>query len=229
MEHFLIAISLLGLNLPQLVFAQGSLFVSTLGQAPVGSRAIGSDAWIAQSFMTGTNAGGYALNSIQLLMNPGTASPSGFSLSVYNKTGDPHSFGTGEVPKDSLAPLAGPDPAGGGSFTYSASSLYLAPSTCYFVVATAASPVAQGAYSWSGASGATGTEGPGDRWFLNNAYLSSANGSTWTLVIRQYVFQMGLYGTPVPEPPAFALWAIALASFGLWRRLHRSGKCGYDE
>lgn len=205
--------------LPQWILAQGTMFVSNVGQTPVGSAAIGSDAWIAQSFRTGTNAGGYALNSIQLLMNAGTASPGGFSVSVYNITGDPHTIGSSDSPQNSLGNFAGPDPAAGGLFTYSASSLELLPSTVYCVVATAASPVAQGAYNWSGASGVTGTIGPGDPWILPNLYWSSANGSTWTFIQRQYTFQLALSGAPVPEPSAFAFCAAALACLSLWRRL----------
>jgi hypothetical protein len=157
--------SVFGLLAPQIIQAQGTMFVSNVGQTPVGSAAIGSDAWIAQSFRTGTNAGGYALNSIQLLMNAGTASPGGFSVSVYNITGDPHTIGSSDSPQNSLGNFAGPDPAAGGLFTYSASSLELLPSTVYFVVATAASPVAQGAYNWGSVVetvGQNGTPGRAD-------------------------------------------------------------------
>ena len=219
----LFIVSAVSICLPQDLFGQG-MFVSNLGQTPVGSAPIGSDTWIAQTFLTGTNAAGYVLHSIQLLMNPATGSPNGFSLSVCDKTGDPHIFRTGDLPQNSLGSLAGVDPAAGGLFAYSTSNLELSPRTWYFVVATSASPVSQGAYNWSAASGVTGTQGPSDPWVLSNSYLSSANGSTWTETIRQYVFQLAINGTPVPEPSACGLCAAALACSGLWRRLHRPGE-----
>ena len=62
--------------------AQGTTYLSNLGQVSSGSLVLGSDAWIAQSFYTGTSPDGYYLNSVQLLTVPAVGSPSGFAVSV---------------------------------------------------------------------------------------------------------------------------------------------------
>jgi hypothetical protein len=43
--------------------AQGTLYASNLGQTSLGSLSVGSDAWIAQAFITGSDSGGYVLDS----------------------------------------------------------------------------------------------------------------------------------------------------------------------
>ena len=214
----LFIVSAVGICLPQSILGQGTTYVSTLPGTPIGSAAIGADSWNAQMFITGPNAGGYALDSIQLLMNAATASPSGFSVSVYSKTGDPHSASDRDSPQNSLGSLAGADPAAGGLFTYSASSLELSPSTFYFVVATAASPISQGAYNWSAVDSFGRLTIGGDGWYIPDSYYSSVNGSSWTSTIRQDIFQLAINGRPVPEPSAFALCAAALALWILRQR-----------
>src|ERR1039457_5454895 len=65
--------------------AQGTItYLSNLGQASTGSRAVGSDLWLAESFLTGTNAGGYLLDSVQLGMTNASGNPSGFTLMLYS-------------------------------------------------------------------------------------------------------------------------------------------------
>jgi hypothetical protein len=95
----------------QILQAQGSLYVSNLGQTSTGSMGIGSNSWIAQPFFTGTDPNDYSLNSIQLLMNAASGSPSNFTVSIFSHTAD----GT---PGSNLGSLTGSDPAAGGIFTY---------------------------------------------------------------------------------------------------------------
>jgi hypothetical protein len=206
-----------GLLLPLMVQAQGTLYVSNLGQTPTGSAAIGSDSWIAQQFYTGTNADGYVLNSVQLLMDAASGSPSGFTVSIYSFNNS--NYGPGS----NLGSLSGSDPAAGGVFTYTASGLTLSPSTAYFIVQTSAMPVAQGAYVWSAANGANGTEGS-DLWAIDGSYASSSDGSSWTVYDGrgEDVFQMAIYATAVPEPTTLALAGLGLACLSFWRR--RQGK-----
>jgi hypothetical protein len=207
-QKILITVSAIGLLLPLMAQAQGTLYISNLGQTPTGSAAIGSDAWIAQAIITGTNANGYSLNSIQLLMDAASGSPSGFNVSIYSSL-------SGQ-PQSDLGNLAGSDPLSGGIFNYTASGLDLSSSTSYFVVVTAATPVAQGAYVWSGANGFTyfGDE----RWAFPDTYYSSTDGSSWSRHIRRNVFQMAIYATEVPEPATYALLGLGLAALSFWRR-----------
>jgi hypothetical protein len=177
--------------------AQGALYVSNLGQIPTGSAAIGSNSWVAQTIVTGKSSGGYVLNSIQLLTDVASGTPGGFVVSLYSKTGDPHSLHIpGDAPQSSLGSLGGSDPAAGGVFTYTTSGIVLSPSTFYFVVFTAATPTNEGAYTWSAANAFTQSNG----FTIDDSYFSSTNGSSWTSHIRQNVFQLGIYATAVPPP-----------------------------
>jgi hypothetical protein len=205
---------------PLMLHAQGTLYISDLGQTPVASLAVGSDSWIAETISTGSNPGGYVLNSVSVLMNPATGTAGGFSISIYNKTGDPNALTpSSDVPQASLGSLDGANPSTGGIISYTTPGILLSPSTFYFVVETAATPVAEGAFNWSslspGSAPVTGAEG----WGINDVYYTSTNGSSWQSVIRQDVFQLGINATAAPEPSTCALAGLALASGCFWRRI----------
>ena len=201
-------LSVIVLLTSQFAQAQGTIYLSNLGQSPVGSKPIGNDAWIAQEFRTGTNASGYALNSIKVLMNQASGSPSGFNASIYN-------LGL-NVPGTCLGSLSGLDPATAGTYVYTASSIELLPSNTYFLVLTSATPVALGAYTWSAAN--TYLQNPVDPWALQNVYFSSADGSSWASHLRQEVFQLELSATAAPEPKASVLVGLGLVVMSFWRR-----------
>ena len=195
--------------------AQGTMFVSNLGQTPTDSALIGSNSWISQTFITGVNPDGYTLNSVQLLLNSASGDPNKFNVMVYAKTGDPSSL---HNPGDSpifLDGLNGPtDPLNGGVFTYTSSGLTLSPSTYYFIVATASSDMAQGAYVWSAVNSLTHANG----WTIDNNYFSSSDGLSWSWHARGDVFQMAINATAIPEPATCALLGVGLATLSLWRR-----------
>ena len=205
-----IILFIIGLFAPRLTAAQGAPYVSNLGQTPTGSASIGSDAWIAQRFIAGTYPGGYSLNSVQLLMDAASGSPSGFNVSIYS------SLSGGSY--NNLGNLVGSDPSAGGLFTYATSGIMLSPWTAYYVVVTAATPVAQGAYVWSAAHAFT--DG-GDAWTIDNLYFSSADGSSWTAHQRSAVYQLAFYATAVPEPTTLALAWLGLACLSVWQRRQR--------
>jgi len=201
------------LLLSQVAPGQGSIYISSLGQTPVGTGAVGNDSWIAQPFFTGTNSAGYALNSVQLLMDPALGSASGFNASIYSSPGN-------GAPGIELGSLSGADPAAGGVFSYAASGLMLSPRTSYCIVVTAATPIAQGAYQWSAAdSFGRGIIAPGDPWIIPDAYYSSADGSSWSFHARGNIFQFAIDGAAVPEPGFSSLLALG----GLWLLWHRRG------
>ena len=200
----------------RLVDAQGSLAVSNLGQTSTASAFVANNSWIAQVINVGANTQGYILNSVQLLMGAASGNPSGFSVSVYSKSGDPHSFAIpGDFPQNNLGGLSGSEPVTGGVFSYSTTGIFLSPSTWYFVVATAATASSQGAYTWSACSGST----QGNGFEIENDYFSSNNGSSWTAHLRQNVFQLGISATAVPEPTPLVLFGLG-GSF-LFTRLAR--------
>jgi PEP-CTERM motif len=179
--------------------AQGTLYVSNLGQTPIGNTAIGSDSWVAQDFFTGTNSDGYVLNSVQLLMDASSGNPDGFTISIYSYDN------TSMSPGSKLGSLTGLDPSVGGIFTYTAPGITLLPGL-YLVVVTADTPVAQGAYNWSSGPGAGqgGDIRGDDGWDIGHLYYTSPDGLNWNYSREQY-FQMAIYATPIPEPSTLSL------------------------
>src|ERR1035441_8828957 len=132
---------------PQILQAQGTTYLSNLDQSSVGSLPVGSNSWVAAGIYTGTNPGGYVLNSIQLAMTDASGNPSGFMAMLYN----PLHGGPPSGPGTSLVTLNGSlNPVTAGTYTYAApSNLTLPPHNEYFIVLTAETAVANGAYEWS--------------------------------------------------------------------------------
>jgi hypothetical protein len=105
------------LSAPQITEAQGTTYLSNLGETSTGNSAVGSDSWLAASFHTGTNSGGFFLNSIQLNMKDTTGTPSGFTAMLYTIAAG------SSFPGTSLGSLSGsPDPTTAGIYTYAAPS-----------------------------------------------------------------------------------------------------------
>ena len=129
--------------------AQGTMtYLSNLGQLSNGSNAVGSDSWLAALFYTGVNAAGYSLDSVQLEMADASGSPSDFTAMIYGMNSK---MIGGVFPGSSLGTLDGSlDPAMGDIYTFTAiSNLLLSPGTPYFIVLTAGTPVASGAFAWN--------------------------------------------------------------------------------
>lgn len=205
MQKIIIALAAsLGIWLPQLSPAQGTIYLTSLGSVSTTNTIVGSDSWRAADFRTGTNSLGYTLNSIQLLMAPALGNPNGFSVMLY---------GSGSVPGSYLATLNGPDPGAGGVFTYGATSLTLAPATYYYVVVTSGTSVSTGAYKWN-----ITNVGPtvSDSWRLGGGYFGSSNGASWT-PYRPNPFQFAVEATAIPEPSISAMIALGLAALSFWR------------
>jgi hypothetical protein len=195
--------TVLELLVPETVSAQGTLYLSNLGQPSSGSAAVGSNSWLAAPFRTGINPGGYQLNSIQLSMAAASGDPNGFIVSLYNLNGS--------QPGSSLGTLIGSDPGTGGVFTFSASGLTLAPSSFYCIVATGATVVAQGAYPWTLAD--SGSFSSSDGWTGSIIYYTSTDGSGWSF-IRPRPLQFAVDATAVPEPTSLAMILCCGATCG---------------
>jgi hypothetical protein len=174
---------------------------SNLGQSSVGSLSIAQDSWRAEKFITGTNAAGYTLNSIQLQLATPSGTPSGLSLGIYNRIG--------ATPGILLQALSGPSPSGSGVFTFQSGSLYLNPNEEYFVVVTASTSSSTGSFQW----GLT----PWTSWVgLNHLYdfyeggflYSSQDGQAWTYS-RPNNFMFALNATVIPEPTAICLLSLS--------------------
>ena len=164
-----------GLSAPQFAQAQGTLYISSLGLSSTGGSSVGNDSWLAADFWTGNNPGGYLLNSVQLALTPASGNPSGVMAMIYNNRAYP----SAPILGSSLGTLNGSlDPVTAGVYTYSpASNLTLSPSTAYFIVLTAGTAVANGAYEWSFTSTYAPVSSGG--WYAGTALLSSSDGLNW--------------------------------------------------
>ena len=153
--------------------SQGTVYISSLGQPSSGSLAVASDSWQADMFETGNNPGGYALDSIELDMTPATGDPSGYTVQLYSMV-----VSAAPLPGSSLGTLTGStDPVSAGQYTYTASGLTLSPSTDYFIVLTAGTSVANGAFAWSTEDTASPVLS-GD-WPIGDYVRSSSDGLSW--------------------------------------------------
>lgn len=207
-----ITVFAIGLLAPQIMQAQGTLFVSSLSTNSTGSASVGSDSWLAAEFGSGNNIGGYVLNSIQLGMVNASGNPSAFTVMIY-AVGN---FPGADNPGTSLGTLSGAaDPATTGLYTYTASSgLSLSPSTIYFIVVTAGTTVANGAYNWS-----ESTYPPSvNNWGVGNGIIRSSNGTSgWSPTPYLGIAQFAIYATLVPEPDIIGLFALGGLLVGFWR------------
>jgi hypothetical protein len=196
--------------------AQGTLFVSSLGQPSTGSAAVGSDSRLAAPFLTGNNPGGYAFDSIELNMTSASGDPSGFTVQLYTEV----TLNGDAVPGSSLGTLTGStDPATADVYTYTASGLSLSPSTYYFIVVTAVTSVANGAYAWSFDNSSPVTSGG---WGGTVFLLSSSDGSSWNANFEDP--QFSLTATAVPESDTLVLMGLPGLLFLAWRRWRASAQ-----
>jgi hypothetical protein len=208
-------IILTGILAPHITQAQGSMtYLSNLDKASIGSFAVGSNSWLAASFATGNNADGYVLDSIQLGVTNASGNPGGFTVMLYSAIRNVDFF-----PGSSLDTLDGSlNPLTDGIYTFtSISNLLLAPTTVYFIVLTAGTAVASGAYE---SSIAIENYSPSDGWrapvgvgMIDN--YQSDDGSTWGS--RPGSLQFAINAIPVPEPGVLGLFSLGGVAF-LWHR-----------
>ena len=184
--------------------SQGSItYLSGLTHPSGGALSVASDAWLAQGFSTGMYSAGYRLDSVELLMANASGTPGGLTVSIYDRNGF--------FPGDYIGNLAGPaDPAVAGVFAYSNPTLALSPATGYFIVVTAAEPLASGSYQWQHVAPGFPLDASGG-WSIS-PIVASTDGSTWTRVGNVNFFQFAVSATPIPEPYSAALFCLG----GVW-------------
>ena len=201
-----------GLLAQQIAQAQGTIYLSSLSQTSTGTVSVGSDSWLAALFIAGTNAGGYLLDSVQLGIADATGNPSGFTGMIYNSSVLPG----GAPPGSSLATLTGSaTPSTAGIYTYTPiSSLTLSPSTTYFIVLTAGTTVANGAYEWN--LTAPSSYNPSGGW-RGGGIFESSDGAQWSYY--SYSPQFAITATAIPEPGVLGL--LCLGGIFLFRRRRR--------
>jgi hypothetical protein len=207
----------LGLLAPQLP-AQGTVYLSNLDQASIGSLAVGSNSWGAGVFHAGNNPGGYMLNSVELAMANASGNPSSLQVMIYTAGGG------GYVPFSYVGTLNGSlDPVTAGVYTFTpAVPITFLANDAYAIVLTSGTAVAGGAYEWS--YGAANSYNPSGGWHtppggLASAWTSSTGSpSSWSLHANGGAFpQFAIEATAVPEPGVVSL--IILGGLHLvWHR-----------
>jgi hypothetical protein len=196
----------------QTVLGQGSVtFLSNVDQNSAGGSAVGSDSWLAAGFVTGNNAGGYVLNSVELGMTDASGNPSDLTVMIYSRA----NF-LGISPGANLGTLDGAaSPATAGNYNYTPSStIALSPGTDYFIVLTSMAAVADGAYNWSYAG--ANNYNPAGGWVSFGGGWTSGNGSSWNAA-TSVLSQFAIDATAAPEPGAVGLLALGGLVFGWWR------------
>lgn len=195
------ALAALSVAMPLQLPAQGTTtFISYLDLPSAGTLAIGSNAWLAVGFRTGTNEHGYHLDKIELLMGDAMGNPHGFMLALYD------SFWL--QPRNLLRPLHGSSsPTGAGTYAYSGPDIVLPARTMFFVVAWSQQPIFVGSYQWSyydrpSVPGITGGWAYGPE-------IQSSNGVVWDRIPGIGGLQYAISATPIPEPASAALFILA--------------------
>jgi hypothetical protein len=206
---------LVGLSASQLAQAQGTLYFSTLGLTSSGSAHVGSDSWLAADFDTGTNAGGYLLNSVQLALGDASGNPHSLTAMIYADSNIP----VGDYLGHNMGTLSGSlDPVTAGIYTFSpVTSLTLLPRTEYFLVLTAGTAVTAGSYEWDYSTTFNPSRAGG--WGGGNWLLVSEDGVYESSLLRGQYAQFAVSATdlPVPEPSTIALLTLGGLIF-VWHR-----------
>jgi hypothetical protein len=216
----------IGLLTQQITQAQGTTYISNIGQASTDYNFVRSDAWVAALFVTGTNAGGYLLNSVQLGMADAIGNPSGFSVMIYTRSTSPPFF----MPSSSLGTLDGSsDPETAGTYTYTDdSNITLSPSTVYYLVLTSATAGATGTYDWNAAGNSSFDYATSGGWRVMppsggvgpaSFQYSTNNGASW--INSEANLQYAIDATPAPEPSPSLLLLLGSGIFIYVRRAFR--------
>lgn len=156
-------------------FAQSTTYLSNLAETGDGLIAAGSDQFLAQSFVTGTDVRGYSLDFVKLSAGTDCGTPPGnFQVYLYSDNAG--------QPGNNLGQLFGPNPSGFGTYTYSTNGIGLSPTTTYWIVVNSDQSKGDcsgtGFYGWD--TPASNNFTATDNWSINtDAQGSGDGGASW--------------------------------------------------
>jgi hypothetical protein len=208
MKLLLAIVALAVFTAPSSAPAQGTTYFSNVSCPTTSYVDIGSDAWGAAWFQTGSAPGGYTLDSIQLLMGDTIGSASGFSIMLWDfRTDQP------------ILTLAGPSPSVAGTYTFDAAGFVLAPKTVYWFAAASQTPSAAGHFSWA----STSQEVLGTPW-TGGGFQVSSDGVDWTReASREFLFAVN--AQVIPEPSASTMLILGSVLILALRRVCAESRC----
>jgi len=167
--------------------------------------------WLANEFVTGTNAAGYSLSSVTISMGAANNAVGAFVMEIFS-----NNAGLG-IPGTLLQTLTGnANPSTAGNYTYTATSLNLNPSTIYWLV--------EGVTSGAGSYNDTFTVSPGSYlnqgWSLPGTFTTgNAPGAGWNIsTITSGPTRFSLQIVPEPAESALAFGVVGLAAVMVQRR-----------
>jgi hypothetical protein len=217
------SLPLLAVQLSLAFAGHAAVVLSNLGQTSVGYDYVtgptSAEVSHAAQFSTGHNAGGYALESVQIsIRNVSgiTAASGNFTLSIYNHNGT--------EPSTVRALLSGiSNPEATGTYTYNASGVSLAPMTTYWVVARVTS--GGSTYLWN-IAGSVVPDVQATGWSLSGTVgdYNPLDDPPWTITSGGIPDMLAISATPVPEPAEYASVAgiTGLLAAGWMRRRRKA-------
>ena len=195
--------------LPTFVSAQ---IVSNLGEVLSTIFNVSNTFVISNAFTTGSNVGGYTLDSATVNLFNISGSPGDLVVGIHSASGSD--------PGGLLEDLAGADPGAGGNHTFTSTGLTLDADTTYFIQLSSPSSVPGNSYLWSFTS--SDNETSSDGWAIADVgRISNDSGGTWSNAGGSSSGRFSIQATPVPEPHEYAMFVgLGLVVFvGARRRL----------
>ena len=128
----------------------------------------------ATGFRTGSNSGGYTLDSVTVKVNSVLGAPTSYTVAI-------HAVSAGNPNSTALHTLTGSAPTGAGEYTYNCSgSCSLDASTDYFLVLSATGNIGLNSYEHSSTTSDNQTNTPsGGGWLIADVLKSKTNNAAW--------------------------------------------------
>ncbi len=202
-----VAVGLVGLSV-----SASAQIVSNLGEEPIQViPAVRGTALASNAFTTGSNLGGYTLDSATINIRGVNGSPGDLVVGIHASSG--------LNPGAQLEDLAGADPQAAGNHTFTSSGINLNANTTYHIQLSSPTSSGESAYSWFATESDSQTSTDG--WTIADAGRDFAEES-WGNLTEGKSYHFSIQATPVPEPHEYAMFVgLGLIGFvAARRRLH---------